>query len=204
MLFSPLRIALRVLSLLVTAVLVYLVVTLVQVWLTSRHYDAHPAQAIVVMGSAQYNGVPSPDLAARLRQALTLYRQGYAKLIVTTGFKQPGDHYTEAEAGDAWLQQRGVPAVDVMQAGGSDSWENLSDAAQLLVPRHDTDVLIVTDPYHEDRSCAIATDVGLHPSPTPTQSSPIRGTAVIPYFLKEAVGVSLGRVIGYQHLHAFG
>nr|MDA8359765.1 hypothetical protein [Actinomycetota bacterium] len=62
--------------------------------------------------------------------------------------------------------------------------------------------LIVTDPFHEYRSMAIATDVGLTPHPTPTQSSPITGSAVIPYFLKEAAGVALGRIFGYQRLHS--
>lgn len=204
MLFFPLRVAFRVLSLVVAALVVYFVVTLVQVWLTSRHDDPHAAQAIVVMGSAQYDGVPSPDLAARLDQALLLFRRGYAHLIVVTGNKQPGDQFTEAQAGQQYLQARGVPPTDIVQAGGDDSWANLVDAAGVLLPRHDTDVLVVTDPFHEDRSCAIATDVGLSPSPTPTQTSPIKGVSTVPYFLKEALGVAIGRVIGYQHLHAFG
>ncbi len=204
MLFFPLRMAVRVVSLVVTALVLYYVVTLVQVWLTSRHYDAHGAQAIVVMGAAQYDGVPSPDLRARLDQALLLYRQKDAPLVVVTGNKQPGDQFTEAEAGQRYLESKGVPASAILQAGGDDSWANLSDAAAELLPRHDTEVLVVTDPFHEDRSCAIATDVGLTPSPTPTRTSPITGAATVPYFLKEALGVALGRVIGYQHLHAFG
>ncbi len=47
---------------------------------------------------------------------------------------------------------------------------------------------------------AIASDLSLVPSPTPTQSSPIRGWSAVPYFLKEAVGVGLGRIIGFNHL----
>jgi hypothetical protein len=47
---------------------------------------------------------------------------------------------------------------------------------------------------------AIATDMNLAPSPTPTQSSPISGWSRVPFFLKEAVGVGLGRIIGYNHL----
>ena len=58
MLLSPLRWALRILSLLLAAVVLYFAVTLVQVWLTSRHYDPQPAGAIMVMGAAQDNGVP--------------------------------------------------------------------------------------------------------------------------------------------------
>ena len=204
MLFFPLRLAFRMVVLVVTALLIYFVVTLVQVWLTSRQYDPHAAQAIVVMGSAQYDGVPSPDLRARLDQALVLYRQKYASLIVVTGSRQPGDQFTEAQAGQKYLEQKGVPGSAILQAGGDDSWANMVDAAALLLPRHDTRVLVVTDPFHEDRSCAIATDVGLSPSPTPTQTSPIKGAATIPYFLKEGLGVALGRVIGYQQLHAFG
>ena len=65
MLLGPLRLVFKILFVLVLAVVVYFVVTLVQVWLTSRHYDPRPAQAIVVMGAAQYDGVPSPGPRGR-------------------------------------------------------------------------------------------------------------------------------------------
>jgi uncharacterized SAM-binding protein YcdF (DUF218 family) len=201
---APVRFALKVLLLLVAALLIYYLVTLVQVWLTSRRYDPVSAQAIVVMGSAQYNGVPSPDLRARLDQALVLFQEHYAHLIVCTGSREPGDHYTESEVGKAYLISKGVPAGDVLTVGGRDSWTNLALAASQLVPRGLRDVLIVTDPFHEDRSMAIATDVGLVPHPTPTQTSPITGTAVIPYFLSTAAAVALGRIVGFQRLHQIG
>ncbi len=197
-----LRFVLRIIVVVVAAAVVYVGVTAAQVWLTGRHYDPHPAQAIVVMGAAQYDGSPSPDLRARLDEALLLWRQHLAPLIAVTGSKQPGDQYTEAQAGATYLELHGVPAADVLEAGGRDSWSNLADAAPLLTARHATDVLLVTDPFHEDRSLAIATDVGLHASPTPTQTSPIRGWSVVPYYAKEAVGVALGRIIGFDHLTA--
>lgn len=185
------------------AVVVYLGVTAVQVWLTSRHSDPRPAQAIVVMGAAQYNGAPSPDLAARLREALTLYRRGLAPLVVATGYKEKGDIYTEAQASQMWLAARGVPASAVAEIGGSDSWSSLSQAATLLHRRSLDRVLIVTDGFHEDRSLAIAADVGLEAWPVPTTSSPITGWSAVPYFAKETIGVAVGRIIGYSHLHAF-
>jgi uncharacterized SAM-binding protein YcdF (DUF218 family) len=200
MILAPIRLALRVAALVVLAILVYFSVTLVQVWLTSREYDPHPAQAILVMGAAQYNGVPSPDLKARLNEALVLYHSGYARLIVVTGNKEKGDVFTEAEAGAHYLEANHVPADDILQAGGDDSFQNVADAAPKLRARHDRMVLVATDPFHEYRSMAIASSLGLTPSPTPTQSSPIRGWASVPYFLKEAVGVSFGRIIGYNHL----
>jgi len=200
MLLAPVRLALRIAGLLAVALLVYFAVTLVQVWLTSREYAPHPIGAIVVMGAAQYNGVPSPDLRARLDEALTLFHNGYANLIVVTGSKEKGDVYTEAEAGARYLESKQVPADDIVLAGGNDSYQNIADAAVPLKARHATQVLIVTDPFHEYRSMAIASQLGLKPSPTPTQTSPIRGWSTVYYFLKEAVGVGLGRVIGYNHL----
>jgi uncharacterized SAM-binding protein YcdF (DUF218 family) len=200
MLFGPIRLVLRIVGLVVTAIVLYFAVTLVQVWLTSREYDAHPADAIVVMGAAQYDGVPSPDLQARLDEALVLYRKDDATLIMVTGGKEPGDVYTESEAGARFLESHGVPAADILQAGGNDSYQNLADAAPTLLARKATTVLMTTDPFHEDRSMAIASHLSLVPSPTPTRTSPIRGWSTVPYFLKEAVGVGLGRIIGYNHL----
>ena len=182
----------------------YFAVTGVQVWLTSRHSDAHPAQAAVVMGAAEYDGVPSPDLAARLQDASDLWHRGLVSTIVVTGSKKPGDRYTEAEASATWLTQHGVPPADALQAGGDDSWANLSDAASVLHARGLERVLIVTDGFHEDRSLAIATTVGLQASPVPVQSSPISGWATVPYFAKETIGVAVGRVVGYSRLHRLG
>jgi uncharacterized SAM-binding protein YcdF (DUF218 family) len=204
MLFGLVRLALKVLALVVAGLLVYFAVTLVQVWLTSRHYDPRKAQAIVVMGAAQYDGVPSPDLRARLDEALLLYRKGYAPLIVVTGSKEPGDEFTEAESGARYLEAHGVPASAIVEGGGNDSWMNLADVAPVLRRRGVHSVLVVTDPFHEDRSMAIASSEGLAPYPTPTRTSPITGWSTVPYFLKEGFGVALGRVIGFQNLHSLG
>ena len=50
--FRLLRFLLRVVMLLVLAIVVYLLVTMVQVWLVSRRYEPRPAGAIVVMGTS--------------------------------------------------------------------------------------------------------------------------------------------------------
>ena len=201
---APVRLALKLVLLFLAALVVYYAVTLVQVWLTSRQYDPVHAQAIVVMGSAQHDGRPLPDLRARAHQALLLYRHKEAPLIVCTGYEEPGDHYNQAQACKTYLHEHGVPAIRILEAGGGDSWTNLALAAAKLKPLRDTDVLIVTDPFHEDRSMAIATALGLTPHPTPTQTSPIKGTAVIPYFLRTAAAVALGRIIGFKPLHYIG
>jgi uncharacterized SAM-binding protein YcdF (DUF218 family) len=200
MLFRPLRIALRIVSLLVAALLLYFAVSLVQVWLTSREYDPHPAAAILVMGAAEDNGKPTLDLQARLKEAVILFQDGYAHLIVVTGSREKGDVFTEAGVSKSYLEHKGVPASDILEAGGTNSYENVADAAPQLISRHATSVLVTTDPFHEDRSMAIASSLGLTPSPTPTRTSPITGWSTVPYFLKEAVGVGLGRIVGFNHL----
>ena len=142
------------------AIVVYFGVTLVQVWLTSRHYDPRPAGAILVMGAAQYDCVPSPDLQARLDQALKLYRQGYAHLIMLTGGKQPGDKCTEAESGrDVPRGEGRARARRSSRPGGNDSYENIEDAVATLEAHKARVVLVTTDPFHEDRSMAIASDL---------------------------------------------
>jgi uncharacterized SAM-binding protein YcdF (DUF218 family) len=192
-----LRFIIRVVSFIITLVLVYLVVTAVQVWLTGRRYEPRPAGAIVVMGAAQYDGVPSPDLASRLDEAEILWRQHYADEIMVTGSKQPGDLFTEAQASDRYLIAAGIPSDEILQAGGNDTWESLSQAAPKLLARGDRTVLMVTDPFHEDRSMAIASSLDLIPYPTPTHTSPITGFSTVPYYAKETVGVALGRIIGF-------
>jgi uncharacterized SAM-binding protein YcdF (DUF218 family) len=182
----------------------YFAFTAAQVWLTSRHHDARPVQAIVVMGAAQYDGVPSPDLVARLQEASVLWQRHLATTMVVTGSKQAGDQFTEAHASAVWLEQHGVPALDVVEVGGDDSWKNLSLAAAALHQRGMTKILIVTDGFHEDRSLAIASNVGLQAWPAPATSSPIKGWATFPYYAKETVGVALGRIIGYSRLHRLG
>ncbi len=70
----------------------------------------------------------------------------------------------------------------------------------MLLAHGDSTVLMVTDPFHEDRSLAIASDLGLVPYPTPTRTSPIKGCSTVPYYAKETVGVALGRIIGFNRL----
>src|ERR671911_2849778 len=100
----------RVVGALVLAVVLLVVSTATAIWWTARQ-DARPASdAIVVLGSAQYNGVPSSIFEARLEHALRLWSDGVAPVIVTVGGKADGDQFTEAEAGAQYLADSGVPA----------------------------------------------------------------------------------------------
>ena len=85
--------------------------TAFRVWEVARQDDRQPADAVVVLGAAQYDGQPSSIFAARLKHAAALYDDKLAPRIVTTGGGRPGDAYTEAEAGRRYLIKLGVPRV---------------------------------------------------------------------------------------------
>lgn len=199
--FRPLRLVFRIAGLVIAAIVIYLAVTAVQVVLASRKNQTGPAQAIVVLGAAQYDGAPSPDLAARLGHALGLWQSRDAPVIVVTGGSQPGDLYSEAGVGASYLRRRGVPASDILeQQDGNDSWQSLAAAATTLKAQGRTAVILVSDPFHNARIADMASELGLQPMVSPTRTSPIQGKATYPYFAKETVAVAVGRVIGFSRL----
>lgn len=198
----------RLLKLVIRAFLVlgallfaYLAVTFVQVWLAARRDEARPSQAIIVLGAAQYNGTPSPVLAARLDHAIDLYRKKIAPVIVVTGGRQPGDQYTEAGASADYLHEHGVADTAILrETTGRTSWESLEAAARFLKSRGIIRVVLVSDPYHSERIGAIAHDVGLDAATSPTRTSPIKGFNALRRMFGETLRVAAGRVFGYARL----
>jgi uncharacterized SAM-binding protein YcdF (DUF218 family) len=179
----------------------YYLVTLLQVMRAGRLHDPDPAQAIVVLGAAQYDGRPSPQLAARLDHAVELWHEGVAPIVMVTGGNRPGDRFTEAEASANYLVDRGVPESAIMREDeGSTTYESLEAAADQLVTAGRDEVVIVTDPYHSLRSRLIAEEVGLDASLSPTPTSVVTGWDSFRRELLEAGGVSVGRVIGFDRL----
>ena len=193
------RLAVKVTLALVALVVLYLVWTFVQVWLASRQDDARTAEAIVVLGAAQYNGEPSPILKARLDHAASLYHEGLADTVVVTGGKQPGDQFTEATASAQYLIAKGVPDEDILrEVDGRSSWESLAAASEFLKERDIRRVLLVSDPFHSYRIQAIASELGLEGHPSPTRTSPITGASSTRHLLRETAAVAVGRIIGFR------
>jgi uncharacterized SAM-binding protein YcdF (DUF218 family) len=179
----------------------YYAITLLQVYQTGRSDQARPVDAIVVLGAAQYDGTPSPQLAARLDHVVTLYNEGVAPLVVVTGGKQPSDRFTEAESSARYLAERGIPSEAIaMESAGRSTYQSLANTAELLAQRGLERVVVVTDPYHALRSRLIAEDVGLTAYVSPTPSSVVRGADSVRRHLVEAAGVALGRIVGFENL----
>ncbi len=181
--------------LLLTGAIAY-TVSLAMVLVVSQQDQRQPVDAIVVLGAAQYDGVPSPVLANRLDHVVELYEDGIAPLIVVTGGRQPGDRFTEAGAGATYLQQHGVPgsAIERETTGGT-TWESLAAAARFLRDDGITDVVLVSDGYHNLRIGGIAHELGLE-----AEVSPASGRAPLGALMRETVAVAVGRLIGYDRL----
>jgi uncharacterized SAM-binding protein YcdF (DUF218 family) len=193
------KLALKILLGVVGVLVLYLGVTFVQVWLASRQDNARAAQAIVVFGTAQYNGEPSPVLKARLDHAIDLYRRKLAPVIVVTGGRLPGDKFTEATASANYLSAHGVSDTDVLrEVSGQSSWQSLAATASFLKERGIKRVLLVSDPFHSYRIGAMADELGLEGYASPTKSSPIAGFNEAKYMLRETAAVAVGRIIGYR------
>ena len=134
-------------------------------WRAAHHDDASDverADAIVVLGAAQYNGTPSPVFRGRLEHAVVLWQQDRSDLVITVGSNRPGDTTTEAQAGRDYLVSRGVPASAVLALPvGHTTFDSLEAAAAALHARGLTSAFLVSDPWHNARIKAMASDLGL-------------------------------------------
>ncbi len=184
--------------------MMYGCVNLAQVWWVGRSDQARSVDAIVVLGVAQYDGRPSPQLQARLDHALTLLLEGASPLVITTGGNQPGDRFTEAETSANYLiKGLGIDsqAVEILQENsGSTTRESLIGVRDIMQSRGLHSVLIVTDPYHSLRSRLIAQDLGLVAYISPTRTSPLRGASAVSRHVREALGVAVAHLIGFANL----
>jgi uncharacterized SAM-binding protein YcdF (DUF218 family) len=134
------------------------------IWRQSHRDELHPADAIVVLGAAQYNGTPSPVFKARLTHAEYLYNNGFSHMVIVTGGKEPGDRFTEAEAARKYLEGQGIPADHILgKSIGRNTLESLKSVRKVAVHHGVHSVLLVSDPLHSERIKEIAADLGFDP-----------------------------------------
>lgn len=142
-----------------------LIATTVAVWRAAHNDEASRvarADAILVLGAAQYGGEPSPVFRGRLDHAVLLFERGFADRIVVLGAGQPGDELTEAEAGANYLVGEGVPGEAVTPSPhGRTTWESLVAAADLLEDQGLRSAFLVSDPWHNLRIRRMARDLGI-------------------------------------------
>jgi uncharacterized SAM-binding protein YcdF (DUF218 family) len=179
-----------------------IILLLAALWLASlaavmaweRRDNAKAADAIVVLGAAQYDGRPSPVLRARLDHALALWEQHLAPHLILTGGMGDGDTTSEAAVGRRYAVKHGVPdSAILMETRGRTTAESVQRVAQMMDSLRHRDVILVSDPFHMLRLWILARRFGLAPYTSPTRTSPISSSAVERwrYALSESVKAPL-------------
>ncbi len=189
----------RVAGAAVLALVLLVASTGLAIWWTARQ-DSRPASdAIVVLGTAQYNGVPSSIFEARLEHARKLFEAGVAPMIVTVGGKADGDQFTEAEAGRDYLAATGVPAEALHTVPvGVDTLESIRAVAAAFTEQGWGTAVLVSDPWHALRAERMAEDAGLDAESSPTRQGPAVQTRATQfrYILRETAAYLLYRASG--------
>jgi uncharacterized SAM-binding protein YcdF (DUF218 family) len=148
--------------------------TALRVWDQGGRDERRPADAIVVLGAAQYDGRPSPVFRARLEHAVALYEAGLAPYLVVTGGKAAGDRTTEAEAARRFALRRGVPAEAILVENESRTTYESMRAVSALLREHDlASAVFVSDRTHMLRVLRMAGDQDIVAWGSPTATSPI-------------------------------
>jgi uncharacterized SAM-binding protein YcdF (DUF218 family) len=187
----------RVVGWAVLAAAVIYTAALLMVLVVSQQDQRRPADAIVVLGAAQYNGRPSPVLRARLDHALQLYREGLAPRIVVTGGVGRGDTTSEATVARNYLVNRKVPPRAVVaQPHGRSTQASMTAVADWLEASHLKRVILVSDPFHMFRLRMEARRTNLEAYTSPTESSPISDNPVLElrYLAAEALKIPVAWV----------
>jgi len=189
----------RVFAAAVLAFLLLVTSTALAIWWNARQDSEPTSDAIVVLGSAQYNGVPSSIFEARLEHAIVLYEDGVAPVIVTVGGKATGDEFTEAEAGRDYLANAGIPDDALLAVPeGVDTLESMRVVSTAFDERGWNSAVLVTDPWHAMRAERMAEDAGIEAESSPTRQGPAVETRATQfrYILRETAAYLLYRATG--------
>jgi uncharacterized SAM-binding protein YcdF (DUF218 family) len=135
--------------------------------------EQRPADAIVVLGAAQFDGTPGGVFQARLEHAVQLYHDHLASYVVVTGGKLPGDRTTEAATARRWAIDHGVPAEAILgEDQGRTTLESIEAVGAIFRQHGFTTGLFVSDETHMLRVLRMASDQGIVAWGSPTRTSP--------------------------------
>ena len=138
----------------------------------SSQQEVHPADAIIVLGAAEYAGRPSPVLKARLDHAFYLFQQGVAPVVITTGGSGEDPKYSEGGVGHDYLMHRGIPEASLIaETQGSDTAQSTERIAVIMHKNHMKTCIAVSDEYHVFRIRKLLEHEGLKVYVAPRRDS---------------------------------
>ena len=128
------------------------------------------ADAIVVLGAAQYDGRPSPVLRLRLDHAIALWKRRLAPRIILTGGRGPGDTTSEAMVGARYAERAGVAdRALLMEVRGRSTRESVAGVVTIAREHGIRRVIVVSDPTHLLRVAILVREGGLESVASPAR-----------------------------------
>jgi uncharacterized SAM-binding protein YcdF (DUF218 family) len=176
----------------ISLALVYAAWISIEIERQSTREEAQPADVILVLGAAEYRGIPSPVFKARLDHALELYRLNLAPRIMTTGGAGGDPIFTEGEVGRTYLSVKGVPSEAIVVESQSDSTVASTALAGEIMRRMGlTSVIVVSDGYHIYRVKKMLEFRGLKVYGSPRREHPHDSLRERWNYVKQAAGYIL-------------
>ena len=162
------------------------VALIVNVYRYGETRDTNDADAIVVLGAAQWEGKPSPMFQARLDRAYVLYQNGVAPFIFITGGIGEGATLSDSRIGEEYLINTGIDEYVILTERQSrTTWQNLNQVKKVLSDKKLDSILLVSHDFHIMRAKKMAQDLGMV-----AYASPVRTHNALSQFifaLREAV-----------------
>jgi uncharacterized SAM-binding protein YcdF (DUF218 family) len=177
-----------------SVLLIYVAYLSVRIQQQSLRDEAQTADVILVLGAAEYRGRPSPVLRSRLDHALTLYEQGLAPRIMTTGGAGGDPVFTEGAVGRAYLINQGVPPeAIIVETEGESTVHSIALTAEILRRMDLRSVIVVSDGYHIYRVKEMLESQGLRVYGSPRKEHNPDPVHEQWNYLKQAIGYVLWR-----------
>jgi hypothetical protein len=195
----PFKILMKLVSLIVTAAVIYVIVSGVQVVLAAKIPQSvgalKPAATIIVLGSTVDQNALSADLVNRLEEGLRCFHDHLAPTLTVTGTDTTGQtNVAKAERG--WLEINGVPQSDIKVVNAANT------ASQLRVAATDIGagqaVIVVTDAMDTYWVRGTAIHYHLHPQIAPALDSERPFYDQLGTVASQAGAVAVGRIIGFE------
>jgi len=155
--------------------------------------EARRADIILVLGAAEYRGLPSPVLKLRLDHALALYQRRIAPRVLTTGGSGGDPDFTEGEVARNYLVRKGIPAEAILvEPEGETTWHSIVVATEMMRRMDLHSCVLVSDGYHIYRAKRMMQSQGVEVWGSPRQPTrPLTTWAAQWLWFRQAVGLAL-------------
>jgi uncharacterized SAM-binding protein YcdF (DUF218 family) len=186
------RLAWKTLSIVVLALLIYIGYVSAEIARQSSIDEARTADAILVLGAAEYRGRPSPVLKARLDHALELFHKKLAPVVITTGGAGGDPDFTEGGVGRSYLIENNVPSeAIIVEREGETTAHSTAAAGEIMRRMGLKSCILVSDGYHIFRAKKMLEWRGIQVYGSPRQSTARAETGQWWLYIRQSLGYLL-------------